>query len=86
MFGLCINQVMLGSSADQVYNIPIRIWLQRGYPKEKPAVCINPTADMAVAAAVGYVSEQGMVDLNHLPQWKEVLYYISQKSISRGAE
>ena len=56
---------------DQEYNIPVRVWLQRGYPKEKPLVYINPTSDMAIAS-VGYVDRDGKVGVSYLSEWKEV--------------
>ena len=52
----------------------MRIWLQRGYPKEKPLVYINPTADMAIAS-VGYVERDGKVGVPYLSEWKEVTIY-----------
>ena len=56
---------------DHQYNIPIRVWLPKGYPKEKPLVYVNPTADMAIASA-GYLEKDGKVDVPYLAEWKEV--------------
>lgn len=55
---------------EQRYNIPIRIWLQRGYPKEKPIVFINPSLDMAISA-VDYVDREGYVNVPYIQDWKE---------------
>ena len=56
---------------DHQYNIPIRVWLQKGYPKERPLIYVNPTADMAIAS-VGYLERDGKVDVPYLSEWKEV--------------
>lgn len=56
---------------DHQYHIPVRVWLQRGYPKEKPLIYINPTPDMAIAS-VGYVERSGKVSVAYLSEWREV--------------
>ena len=57
--------------SDQQYNIPIRVWLQRGHPKDKPLVYVNPTSDMALAS-VSYVERDGRIAVPYLAEWKEV--------------
>ncbi len=53
------------------YNLPVRVWLSRAFPKEKPWVEIQPGPDMTLEA-VNYVDGEGRVSLPYLNEWKEV--------------
>lgn len=59
------------TAADKQYYVPVRLWLPRGFPKERPLVHIKTSPDMALAG-VEYVDEEGRVELPYLKGWKEV--------------
>ncbi|GAB2222586.1 hypothetical protein Droror1_Dr00016705 [Drosera rotundifolia] len=53
-----------------VYNIPVVIWLLDSYPRNPPAVYLNPTRDMLVKRGHRDVdSSSGMVRVPYLSKW-----------------
>ena len=56
---------------DKQYNIPLRVWLPRAFPKEKPFIFINLTPDLGLSS-VDYVDSEGRINLPYLAEWKEV--------------
>lgn len=59
------------SVADKPYQIPLRLWLPKAFPKERPTVQIHPSPDMELTS-VNYVDADGKVTLPYLTDWKEV--------------
>lgn len=56
---------------DQELHIPVRVWLEHGYPKDMPMVNLNPAGDMTLVR-VDYVDKEGRVNLHYVIEWTEV--------------
>ncbi|KAF8077983.1 UEV domain-containing protein [Lyophyllum atratum] len=65
---LCIHGLLPISFRSASYNIPIAIWLTRGYPKEPPIAYVVPTINMLVKAGK-YIDVSGRCDIEFLQHW-----------------
>ena len=51
------------------YNIPMDVWVNRGYPDTPPTLYVTPTQGMAIKPGHAHVDTSGQVYLPYLNQW-----------------
>jgi ESCRT-I complex subunit TSG101 len=63
--------ILCTAGTGKQFQIPVRLWLPKSFPKDGPSIQVNPTPDMALAE-VNYVDADGMMTMPYLKHWKEV--------------
>ncbi|XP_023321816.1 tumor susceptibility gene 101 protein [Eurytemora carolleeae] len=61
---------------DEIYNIPVRIWILREYPNLPPLCYVAPTKDMEISVSP-FVDHSGLVELPCISEWDETSTDIS---------
>lgn len=53
---------------DNIYNIPICVWIEESYPQTAPICYVRPTCDMMLITGK-YISSNAEVVLPYLEEW-----------------
>lgn len=53
---------------DNIYNIPIHVWIEETYPQTAPICYVRPTRDMMLVTGK-YISSNTEVVLPYLQEW-----------------
>ncbi|KAK7014894.1 UEV-domain-containing protein [Favolaschia claudopus] len=65
---LCVHGLLPISFRAQSYNIPVAIWIPRGYPRESPLPYVVPTADMLVKPGP-HLDVSGRSSIDYVLNW-----------------
>lgn len=65
---LCLKGTIPVSYRNNVYNIPVNLWILNNHPESAPICWVNPTKDMTIKVS-RHVDETGRIFLPYLSDW-----------------
>lgn len=69
-------------STDNMYHIPICIWLMDTHPYKAPLAYVQPTPDMQVLTSM-FVDHNGEIHLPYLHEWNPVSNQMDKTHITK---
>ncbi|KAK7891342.1 hypothetical protein WMY93_023305 [Mugilogobius chulae] len=67
---MCLSGTLPTTFNNNMYNIPVSVWLDEMYPQSAPIVYIQPTKEMMIVKR-SFISSNGEVMLPYLEEWKQ---------------
>ena len=65
---LCLKGTIPVSYRNNIYNIPVNLWILHNHPESAPICWVNPTKDMTIKVSK-HVDDTGRIFLPYLSEW-----------------